>query len=76
MSLKIDTRDVVSQAISQEIEPKLNISQLMTSIEHRFPTIYERLIERGLIMKVMKPCSRWCITRLVGLLRIVLVKPM
>ena len=40
-------RDVVSRAISQEIEPKLNISQLMTSIEHRFPTIYERLIERG-----------------------------
>ena len=40
-------RDVVSRAISLELEPKLNISPLMTTIEQRFPTIFDRLIERG-----------------------------
>lgn len=40
-------RDVVSRAISQEESPKLNISPLMPIMQERFPTIYQRLLERG-----------------------------
>lgn len=40
-------RDVVSRAMIQECEPKLNIAPLMTSMQHRFPTIYQALLQRG-----------------------------
>ena len=40
-------RDVVSRAVMQEHDPKLNIASLMPSIEHRFPTIFEALKKRG-----------------------------
>ena len=40
-------RDVVSRAINQEQEPKLNIAPLMTTIETRFPTIFNALKLRG-----------------------------
>ncbi len=40
-------RDVVSRAVIQESDPKLNIAPLMTTIEQRFPTIYQALHQRG-----------------------------
>ena len=40
-------RDVVSRAMIQEPEPKLNIAPLMTTIEQRFPTIFKALNVRG-----------------------------
>ena len=40
-------RDVVSRAIVNEAGVKLNISPLMTTIDHRFPTIFKALCDRG-----------------------------
>ncbi len=40
-------RDVVARAIMQEPVPKLNIAPIMTTIEQRFPTIYQALKLRG-----------------------------